>query len=50
VNIIILSHSGDPQNKKRNYMKNTAKKKKLTVDEIAEKAMKGEDILLVRAR
>ena len=29
---------------RNDYMKNTAEKKKLTADEIAEKAMRGEDI------
>jgi hypothetical protein len=44
VNTIILSRSENPQSKKSNYMKRTVKKKKLTADKIAEKAMRGEDI------
>lgn len=43
-NTITLSPSGDPQSTRNNYMKSTAKKKKLTADEIAEKTMRGEDI------
>jgi hypothetical protein len=43
-NIITLSRSGNQQNKRKNYMKNTAKKKRLSADEIAEKAMSGENI------
>jgi len=43
-NITTLSRSGNQQNKRKSYMENTAKKKRLSADEIAEKAMSGEDI------
>jgi len=44
VNIIILLHSGSQPSKRKNYMKKTAKKKSPTADEIAELAMKGNDV------
>jgi hypothetical protein len=43
-NIITLSRFGDQQNKRKSYMKNTAKEKRVSADEIAEKAMSGENI------
>ncbi|MFW6178441.1 MAG: ribbon-helix-helix protein, CopG family, partial [Desulfohalobiaceae bacterium] len=39
-----LSLSGSPQSKRKNCMKNIAKQNQLSADEIAEKAMNGEDI------
>jgi hypothetical protein len=44
VNIIILLHSGRQPGKRKNYMKKPAKKKSPTADEIAELAMKGDDV------
>ena len=44
VNTIILLPSGRQPNKRKNYTKKTAKKKSPSADEIAELAIKGEDI------
>ena len=44
VNTIILLPFGRQPNKRKNCMKKTAKKKSPTADEIAELAMKGEDV------